>query len=196
MIDKDNIWVCNGKKGKIWTLDARSGTLLSEIDPVAGFTESITRMPDNTFLSTDWEEKKLYSIVIEKNKAVVKKEVSLSPAHPAGILYTGKAIYVMTWTRGLGTKFDLVVMDRDFNISRRVKIDRIQEPAHMAWDGKSIWITSWYRRLIYKVDPDAMEIIGTVRSPVHNTTGIAWDGRYFWVTGTYSDLYGIAVERN
>jgi hypothetical protein len=74
------------------------------------------------------------------------------------------------------------------------RINNIQEPSQMAWDGKNLWVSSWYDRRIYKLDPDTMDIIGYINSPVKKTTGIAWDGAFLWVTGTYSDLYKMELQ--
>jgi sugar lactone lactonase YvrE len=64
----------------------------------------------------------------------------------------------------------------------------------MAWDGKNIWVSSWYDGRIYKMDPDTMDILGYITSPVKKTTGIAFEGAFLWVTGTYSDLYKMELQ--
>ncbi len=194
LVEGADIWVTNGKGIKTWIVDKTNGSVKSELAGAAGFTEGITRMPDGTYLTADWEEKKIFRVRIMDNRMFPVGERSVDPAFPAGVLWNGSRLYVVTWTRGMGTKFNLLEMDEKFNVIRRVSIPHIQEPAHLAWDGMYLWISSWYQKTVYKVDPNSWTILGQVRSPVSKATGIAWDGRYLWLTGTYSDLYQLQVE--
>jgi len=192
--DGKNIWVSNGKSGKVWVVDPKSGDFGPSIEPISIFTEAVTNISGNLFFVTDWEERKIYEARIENSRMEALSWANLRPAHPAGAIWNGDRLFVITWTRGLtGTKFDLLDLTRRMKISNKVSIKNIQEPAHMAWDGKNLWITSWYDPLVYKVDIEKWEILGAFRSPVDRTTGIVWDGKYFWLTGTYSDLYKLEI---
>ena len=191
--DGKNIWVCNGKKGKIWIIDAADEKVISNIEPISVFTEGITGAPGGRFYATDWDEERLYIARLEGNKMVEESSVSLAPAHPTGVIYIGSRLFVITWTHGMGTKFDILEMDGKLNIKNKIAVKRIEEPAHMAWDGKNLWITSWYSRMVYKVDIDTWEILGFFNSPVSQATGIAWDGKYLWLTGTHGDLYKLEI---
>ena len=193
--DGKNMWVANGNKGKLWIVDVDSGAVLSEIAPVADFMEGMTRI-DSGYLITEWYAEKLYRARIEDGKINVQSDMSLAPAHPAGLVWTGERLYVITWTRGLGTKFDLLEMDGNLKLIRKIRANRIEEPAHMTWDGAYLWITSWYNRRVYKIDVKTMEILGSFLAPVKLPTGIAWDGKYMWLTGTYGDLYKLEIQGN
>ena len=192
-LDGADMWVINGEKGKVWVVDTASGKTISTIEPIADFTEAISKKSDNLFFVSDWDEKRIYKARLENNKLVAESSVSVSPAHPAGILWIGDRLFVIAWTRGLGTKFDLLEMDGEMKLVRRISIQAIQEPAHLTWDGKYLWITGWYDSLVYKIDIDKLEIVGDFLAPCPRATGIAWDGKYFWLTGTYSDLYQMEV---
>ncbi|MGB3081642.1 MAG: glutaminyl-peptide cyclotransferase [Candidatus Omnitrophota bacterium] len=191
--DGKNMWVCNGEKGNIWVVNPDTGKVLSEIEPVGSFTEGITAADNGTFWVTDWEEKMIYRVKIGEGKMSVEYEIDLSPAHPAGVVWTGDRLYMITWTRGLGTKYHLMQLNKNERMFRKMLIKRIHEPAHLAWDGKNLWITSWYNQLVYKVDVETFEIVGSFRAPVRDVTGIVWDGEYFWLTGTRSNLYQLKV---
>jgi len=193
--DGKYIWVSNGEKGKTWVVDTLSGAVVSEITPVAEFTEAVTQRQDNgAFFVTDWSDKKLYRVRIEGNKMAPEQSVSFAPAYPAGAVWNGERFFVVTWTRRIfGTKFDIIEMDGEMNKVNKIAVGRIQEPAHLAWDGEFLWVTSWFSRIIYKVDVNSWCMTGYFRSPVFRTTGIAWDGKCLWVTGTYSDLYQVEV---
>lgn len=192
--DGEFVWVSNGEKGDTWVVDPYSGEVRRRIAPVAGFTEAITTDGNGTFVLTDWNEKKIYRIRIEGDRMVAEADRSFAPAYPAGVVWNGKSLLVVTWTRSLlGTKFDIIEMDADFKTINAINVKRIPEPAHMAWDGKNLWITSWFNKTVYKVDIDKWEIAGYFKSPVSKTTGIAWDGRYFWITGTRADLYQVGL---
>ncbi len=192
--DGKSIWVSNGRGGNVWVVDPSSGSIASEIAPIANFTEAMTPMGGGAYFITDWDEKKLYRARIEKGRLVTESEVSLEPAHPAGVIWTGKRLFVITWTRGFGTRFDLLEMDGSARLIRKVRIMRIPEPCQMAWDDKNLWISSWYSRRVYKIDTEKMQVMGSFVSPVRLTTGIAWDGKYMWLTGTYGDLYQLEVS--
>lgn len=195
--DGKNIWVNNGKKGNTWVVDPASGAVLSEITPVATFTEGLTRKEGGDYFVTDWDTMKLYRSRIENGRMVVASEVSsFAPAHPAGVAWNGAHLFVITWLRGMGTQFHLLQMEESGRLLRKMRIRWMQEPAHLAWDGRSLWVTSWYSRLVYKIDVDGWKVTGCFRSPVPDATGIAWDGQYLWLTGTHGDLYQLEVVRN
>jgi glutamine cyclotransferase len=192
--DGKNIWVSNGLKGKTWIVDPDSGSIKDRIESAGPFTEAITSQENGLYIVTDWELKKIYTARVDNNIMTVVTEKSLLPAHPAGAIWNGSNIFVITWTRSpAGTKHRLLTMDERFNILKSEEIKKIHEPSQLAWDGKYLWISSWYNKRVYKVDAQTLEILGYFRSPVKKTTGIVWDGKYFWVTGTYSDLYKIEL---
>jgi len=191
--DGKNVWVCNGEDGDIWIVDPSQGKVIDRITPIGTFTEGITAYGDGTYWLTDWNSKKLYRVKIDSGAMISDYEISLDPAHPAGVLWTGDHLYVITWTRGIGTKYHLMELDDREHMHKKMIIKRIHEPAHMAWDGSYLWITSWYTPLVYKVDVNNFKVLGSFKSPVSDTTGIVWDGEYFWVTGTKSDLYKIKL---
>lgn len=191
-----DMWISNGNKGKIWVVDILSGSVKSEIMPIGSFTEAVTGMPGGGYFVTDWDAKKLYRADLDNNKLIARSEVSLAPAHPAGAIWTGSRLFVVTWKRGLGTKFNILEMDEDANIINKIMVRRMQEPAHLAWDGKSLWVTSWFNSLVYEIDVNKWEIIRSFRSPAPKATGIAWDGKSLWITGTYADLYQVEVAVN
>lgn len=191
--DGNNVWVCNGEKGKIWVVDPVKGSVVSEITPIGAFTESVARSADGRYFVTDWGEKKLYRVKIDNDLMVPQADISFAPAHPAGIAFAGKRLFVITWQRGLGTKFNILEVNDGMNVVEKIRINDIQEPCQMAWDGHNLWITSWFYRRVYKVDMNKLEIVGQFKSPVAKATGIAWDGKYLWITGTYSDLYQLEV---
>jgi len=191
--DGKNIWVNNGEKGKTWVVDTTSGSVLSEIEPIGTFTEGITQGPGGIYLATDWDTNRLYRAHVSAGRMIADSEVSFEPAHPTGVAWNGANIFVIIWTRGMGTKFHLIQLDEAGKPLRKMRIERIQEPAHMAWDGKYLWVTSWYSKLVYKVDIKSWEILGAFRSPVSDATGIAWDGKSLWLTGTRGDLYQLEV---
>ena len=124
---------------------------------------------------------------------IEESSVSLAPAHPAGVIYNGSRLFVITWTHGMGTKYDIIEMDEKMRTINTLVIKRIEEPAHMAWDGKNLWVTSWYSRMVYKVDIDTWEILGFFDSPVSQATGIVWDGKCLWLTGTRGALYQLEM---
>ena len=188
--DGKDIWVNNGKKGDTWVVDTIAGKITGKIKPAGSFTEAITPKDKDTFFVTDWDAEKVYTSKIEDDKMYALSERSVEPANPAGAVWNGSNLFVVTWTRSLtGTKFHLLKMDAGMNILSTVEIVKILEPAHMAWDGRYMWISCWYSKRIYKVDIEKPEILGYLRSPAAKTTGIAWDGKYLWVTGTYDNLY-------
>lgn len=189
-----DIWISNGERGNTWVIDLASGKILYDIKPVAGFTEAITKMPDGTYALTDWYEKKVFRVNIAASEMTVVSEISVAPEFPAGAVWNGNRLFVITWRRGvLGTRFYLLEMDENFKLCRRRQIKNINEPSQMAWDGENIWITSWYNNRAYRIDVDNGKITGSFRAPLSKATGIAWDGKYFWVTGTYADLYQVEV---
>lgn len=195
--DGEYIWVCNGKGIDTWGIDPSNGKVISKTKPTKSFTEGMTADADNDLWATDWEEEKLYRIKKLEDEVVIEHEVSLTPAHPAGVVWAKGKLYVVTWTRGVsGTKYHLLEFSKEGEILNKTQIKRIHEPAHLAWDGKYLWITSWYSQLVYKVDVDTFSILGSFRSPASQTTGIAWDGKYFWITGTHAALYQIEVNNS
>ncbi|MFA5085072.1 MAG: glutaminyl-peptide cyclotransferase [Candidatus Omnitrophota bacterium] len=188
--DGRDIWVNNGKRGDTWVVNTNTGKILRKIKPEGSFTEAITPKDKDTFFVTDWDAKKVYISKIENDKMYKLSERSVEPAHPAGAVWNGVNLFVVTWTRSLmGTRFHILKMDADMNILSMAEIAKILEPAHLAWDGNHIWISCWYSNRIYKVDIEKLEMLGYLRSPAKKTTGIAWDGKYLWVTGTYDGLY-------
>lgn len=191
--DGQNIWVNNGKNGKTWIVDPELGGVISEIDPVGTFTEGITAAGDGSYWVTDWETKAIHRVSIKDGRMEAEYDISVDPAHPAGVIYAGGRLYVVTWTRGMGTQYHLLEYDSHGNLMRKMRIKRIHEPAHITWDGKHLWLTSWYNRKIYKIDPVTLEILGAFKSPAADTTGIAWDGKYFWITGTHVGLFQVEV---
>jgi glutamine cyclotransferase len=195
LFDGKNIWVNNGEKINTWIVDPETGEVLSEIIPPGTFTEGITVSNDPRYWVTDWDEKKLYRVAIKDNKMESDYEISLEPARPTGVVWTGEKLYVITWTRGMGTRYHLMQLDKNERMFRKMLIKGIHEPSQLAWDGKHLWITSWFSQRVYRVDVDTFRVLGSFRSPAKDTTGIAWDGEYFWITGTYADLYKVKVGK-
>jgi sugar lactone lactonase YvrE len=189
------LWLANGEKGNIWVIDAATGEVTSRMEPVGDFPEALIRADDGGLLTTEWYAKKVYRVKLDGVQLVPEAESSLGPALPAGIASAGDRLFVITWTRGIGTKFHLVEMDLNLNVINRMLIRDMQEPCQLAWDGEDLWVSSWYVRKIYRVNIDRWEITGYIRSPVSKTTGIAWDGKHMWVTGTYSDLYQMEITK-
>ena len=193
--DGKNIWVSNGLKGTIWVVDPGSGNITRKIDPAGTFNEAVTSVGKDKYIVSDWDDEKIYTARVEKNIMSEQTKISLKPAHPTGVIWNGRNIFLITWTRSLtGTKFALLKMDDKFNILSSRDIKDIQEPCQIAWDGKYLWITSWYDDLVYKIDADTLDVLGYFKSPVKKTTGIVWDGKNLWVTGTYADLYKIDLQ--
>lgn len=188
--DGSSIWLVNGEGGKIWVIDTSSGTVSSEITPVAGFTEAITAKGDGTFYTTEWFEKKVYRARLEEKRLVAVSSVSVAPSHPAGAIWNGSRLYVILWDRGLlGTRFSIVEMDEEMKVLNKIPVRTIQEPCQLAWDGSYLWMTSWYDARVYKIDVATWEVVGYFCSSFDKTTGIAWDGNSLWLTATYGDLY-------
>jgi glutamine cyclotransferase len=191
--DGKDIWVNNGKNGSTWVVDTDTGKVRSHIKSISTFTEAITSGADATYYVTDWDSMKLYRAELSGDKFNVLKEMSFEPSHPAGVVCTGEKLYVITWTRGMGTKFHLLELDKDGHLQSIILIKCIVEPSQIAWDGKNLWITSWYSKLVYKIDIDTWKAVGLFTSPVSDATGIVWDGSYMWITGTHGDLYKLKV---
>ncbi|MFH1305479.1 MAG: glutaminyl-peptide cyclotransferase [Candidatus Omnitrophota bacterium] len=195
LFDGENVWVNNGKGGKTWIVDLAAETISAEIKPIATFTEGMTSVGDGTFWITDWETQKLYLAKRKENEMIATHEMSLNPEYPAGVIWTGKKLYVITWRRGpTGTRYFLVRFNNEGREISRTRIKGIHEPAHLAWDGKDLWITSWFSQRVYRIDEETLDITGSFKSPASKTTGIACDGKYFWITGSYDDLYQIEIE--
>jgi len=193
--DGKDIWVNNGKKGDTWIVDTNTGKITGRIKPAGSFTEAITPKDKDTFFVTDWDAKKVYTSNIDGGNMYALSEKSVEPAHPAGAVWNGSNLFVITWTRSpAGTKFHLLKMDADMNILSASEVVKIPEPAHLAWDGKHMWISCWYSKRIYKVDIEKSEILGYLKSPAAKATGIAWDGKYLWVTGTHDNLYKMELK--
>lgn len=192
-----NVWVNNGKGGNTWIVDTIKAEIVSEIKPAGKFTEAIISAGEDLYWVTDWEDKALYKVNIENGEMKKIDEISLAPAHPAGLEKIKDKIYVITWTRGIGgTKYHLVEIGDDNSATQVVQITGIYEPAHMAWDGENLWITSWYSQLVYRVAPDTFTILDAFKSPAEDSTGITWDGKYLWITGTYADLYKVKTGKD
>jgi glutamine cyclotransferase len=194
--DGKDMWVCNGKKGKTWVVDLSTGKVKSHIESISTFTESISYGGDGTYYVSDWDDMKLYRAQLSGNKFNVLKSMGFEPSHPAGAIVAGDKLYVITWTRGIGTKFHLLELDRDGHLLSVILIKPIMEPSQLAWDGRNLWISSWYSKLVYKIDIDTWKAVGVFSSPVRDTTGLAWDGEYMWVTGTHGDLYQLQMGAN
>jgi len=192
-LDGNDLWVCNGEGGDIWVVDNLSGEVKQQIKPIADFTEAITKKSEGLYFTTEWKEKKLYLARVSGDRLEATAETSVAPAHPAGAVWTGDKLYVIAWTRGMGTKFDLLEFDGDMSLLRTIHIKDIQEPCQMSWDGRDLWISSWFDKTIYRVDPKTFKITGQVASPADRTTGICRNGKYMYLTGTYSDLYKIEI---
>jgi glutamine cyclotransferase len=192
--DGRNIWVNNGTNINTWVISPE-GEVLEEIIPPGTFTEGIADSDvPGKFWVTDWDTKMLYRVSVVSGKMEPEKEIFLGPAFPAGVARAGETLYVITWTRGLGTRYHLLQLDKNGNILHRTRIKGIFEPSQIAWDGRYLWITSWYNRRIYQLDPVDLSILGHFVSPAKETTGIAWDGEFFWITGTYDDLYKVRID--
>jgi glutamine cyclotransferase len=194
--DGKDMWVSNGKKGHTWIVDISNGKVKSTIRSIGTFTEAISYAGDGTYYITDWDTMKIYRAKLSGDRFTPLKDMSVEPSHPAGVICTGERVYVITWTRGMGTKFHLLELDRDGRLLSVILIKCIQEPSQLAWDGKYLWITSWFSKLVYKVDIDTWKAIGVFTSPVSDATGIAWDGESMWITGTHGDLYKMRVNSN
>jgi glutamine cyclotransferase len=193
--DGKKIWVSNGEKGKTWVVDPSSGAVNEEIEPAGTFTEAITSRESGKYIVTDWDSKKIYTARIYNGKMEPENEVSVAPARPAGAVWNGENLFVITWTRGpTGTRFHLLKMDDKFNVLSSRAIRNISEPSQLAWDGKNLWVSSWFKPMIYMIDAETLDILATVRSPAKRTTGIVWAGKDLWVTGTYSDLYKLEIQ--
>ena len=193
LVEESTVWVNNGKGGKTWIVDPETETVISKITPVGTFSEGLTAADGGRYWMTDWDLKKLFLVKIEKDTMVPESEISTAPSHPAGIIWTGSDLYVITWTRGLGTKYHLLKMDRAGNLVLKVRIKGIPEPSQITWDGQDLWISSWFNRRIYRIDSKTYQIKGYFRSHIERTSGIAWDGKYFWITGTEANLFQIEV---
>lgn len=193
--DGKNIWVNNGKKGNTWVCDPATGKVIKDIKPIGTFTEGLTSAGDGSFWVTDWEEKKLYRANLKGDRLVEEYGVSVEPSFPAGVAAAGDRVYVIIWTRGMGTKYHLLEYDTHGNRMRKLHIKGIHEPAHLAWDGENLWITSWFTRLVYRLDISTFKITGSFTSPAPDTTGIVWDGKSFWITGTHVGLYQVEFEK-
>jgi len=185
--------VNNGDKGNTWIVSKETGEVTGEIIPAGTFSEGIDRDAGGRYWITDWDKKKLYMVEIEDMVMVPRLEVSLKPSRPTGVVWNGEHLYVITWTRGMGTAYHLLTVDTEGNILAKVKINGVHEPSQLAWDGEHLWISSWYTKRVYKVDTGTMRIMGHFKSPVSDTTGIVWDGPYMWLTGTKSDLYQLEI---
>jgi len=185
------VWVSNGKGQNTWVINPETGEVEFEIKSAGRFTEAIAPAPDGLFWITDWDDKRIYRAKLKKDEWEIVSQISLQNARPTGIVRAGGAMYVITWERGLGTKYYLSKFDKGGNISERARIKRIHEPAHLAWDGKHFWITSWYSGIVYKINLDSRKVEGSFKSPAASPTGIAWDGKHLWITGTSADLYKV-----
>ena len=195
LIGKYEILLNNGDGKKTYVIDISSGEITSKIEPVATFSEGITQDASGNYWITDWNTKKIYRVRLEKGKMVPEAELSFEPAHPTGVVWVNPYLYVITWTRGFGTKYQIVKLSRDLKIISRDSLKGVSEPSQIAWDGKYFWVTSWFDRHAYKLDPATFEIKSFFKTPVKKATGIAWDGKYFWVTGTDADLYQIELQQ-
>jgi hypothetical protein len=192
--DGKSLWLCNGEGGMIWVIDPDTGEVRSEVRPVSCFTEAVTARGDGAFYTTEWYDKKVYRVRVESDALKAEACASVDPSHPAGAVWAGDRLYVVTWDRGItGTKFGILEMGADLGVAGRIQVKDIQEPCQLAWDGTFLWMTSWYEKRIYKIDVRLWEVVGYFCSPVKKTTGIAWDGKGLWVTGTHEHLYRVSL---
>lgn len=194
--DNGKLLLANGEGGKIWVIDPADGKVTSEITPLGKFAEGITSAGDGTYWYTDWDSRKIYRVKIANGGMDSVYDISLDDARPAGVAWTGKKLFMITWTRSVtGTKYHLLEMNGNEKLFRKMEIKRIHEPAHMTWDGKNLWLTSWFSQLVYKIDIDTYKVVGSFKSPAAESTGIAWDGKSFWITGTSADLYQVDIQQ-
>ncbi len=193
LLHKGRIWVNNGKGQNTWVINPETGEVESEIKSAGRFTEAIAPASDGLFWITDWDDKRIYRAKLKTDEWEIMSQIPLQNARPTGIVRAGDAMYVITWERGLGTKYYLSKFDKEGNISERIRIKRIHEPSQLAWDGNALWITSWYSGIVYKINIDSLEVEGSFKSPAAAVTGIAWDGKHFWITGTSADLYKVEI---
>lgn len=189
-IEGDKLWLANGKEGNVWVIDLPSGRLVKEIESDKTFLETIFFAPDGTLWITDWDSKELCRVKPEGSKLISETQLSLSPSHPAGAVWAGDYLYIITWTRSVvGTKYHILKVDKNFNLTEKTRLSGIEEPSQITWDGKYLWISSWFSRRIYKIDPGSWKLCGYLRTGIDKTTGIYWDGKCFWFTGTKEGLY-------
>ncbi|MBL7072240.1 MAG: hypothetical protein ISS33_00510 [Candidatus Omnitrophica bacterium] len=193
-LHENRVWVSNGKGKNTWVIDPETGEVESEIKSAGRFTEAIALAPDGLFWITDWDDKKIYRANFKNDEWEIVSQIPIQDARPTGIVRANGEMYVITWERGLGTKYYISKFDKEGNISERVRIKRIHEPAHIASDGKYFWITSWYSGIVYKINLDSREVEGSFKSPAASPTGIASDGKYLWITGTSADLYKVDIS--
>ena len=193
-LDDGKLMVCNGRGIGTWVIDIENKKMEYELEPFGSFTESLKRDGKGDFWITDWDEKKLYRVSIEGRKISSDFNVSLSPAHPVGMVFAEEKLHVITWTRGIGgTKYHILRFNENGELLDKRNLKGISEPSQLTWDGHFLWITSWYNQKVFKVDVDALKILGYFKSPAKKTTGIEWNGKDFWITGTYDDLYLVRV---
>jgi len=193
LLQGDAMWVNNGKGGKTWVIDIRTGKKVSEIDPAGTFTEGITPAPEGRYWVTDWDTQGLYLARVEDARMVPERRIRLGRVKPTGVVWAGSHLYVIIWKTGLDLRYRLLKMDGEGNIVERVKISGISQPSQIAWDGEYLWITSWRDNHVYKVDPETYHIKGRFDSRIEKVTGIACDGKYLWLTGTAADLYKVEL---
>lgn len=193
-VRKNAIYVNNGENKNTWLVDLKSEEVISDIKPVGTFSEGISYAGNNKYWITDWDTKKLYLVRIEKSSMISDFEISFEPSYPTGVVWTGKHVYVMTWTIGIETDYHLIKLDSKGNVLQKFKIETISEPSQITWDGKNLWMSSWSERRVYRVDAEKMEITGYFKSEIEKTTGIACDKGRFWITGTREDLYLIELN--
>jgi glutamine cyclotransferase len=191
--DGKNIWVNNGENGPTLVVDLAKKDVVSAIQPAGSFTEGIIAAPNGKYWVTDWNDKKLYLVSIAAGRMVAESSVSFEPARPTGLAFDGEFVHVITWLRGMGTRYYINKVDMKGNIVKTDLLKDISEPSQMAWDGKNFYISSWFARRIFKVDPVTMEIVAAYRSPIGDTTGLVWAGKDLWMTGTHSDLYKLEL---
>ncbi|MFH1791092.1 MAG: hypothetical protein ABH885_03805 [Candidatus Omnitrophota bacterium] len=192
MMDGDNVWVNNGEGLDTWIIDKRDGRVVSSVTPAASFSEGITPAGGGKYWFTDWSSRRLYLVSVSNGRMVPEREINMAPSRPTGVVWTGKDLYVITWTRGWGTKYHLLKIDTDGRVISKMRLEDIPEPSQIAWDGKNLWVTSWYTDRVYKIDESQMVIMGSFRPGIRKTTGIAWDRGHLWVTGTHSGLVELA----
>ncbi len=194
-LENNKMFINNGEGIDTWIIDIITGEQTGAIKPISTFTEGIYKKGDK-YIVSDWDSKKVYEVEIKDGKMEEIKSVSFKPYRPTGLIGIGELTYVITWERGMGTKYFLNVLDENFELIEKVKLNDISEPSQICWDGEHFLISSWYSKRVYLVAPGTYRTIAYFKAPAKDTTGVFFDGEYYWVTGTYSNLYKMRIEKD
>jgi len=189
LVGDKTVMVNNGYKIDTWVIDIDSGKVIEKIKPPGTFSEGITKGDDGFYYVSDWDKKSLYKCKLEDGHFVVFDSLSLAPSHPTGVTWHDGELLVITWTRGMGTKYHLLRIDKNKKIINRYIVSDIREPSQICSDGEDIWISSWYENKIYKIALRQERIIAEIKLKISKITGIYVKDKVLWVTGTYADLY-------